>query len=62
MTLTRISLVTAAIAAILNAVVLLGWWALDDATLGAVNIAILAVGAVFHGWNNPNVKIIGKKA
>jgi len=59
--LTKISAVTAALAAILNAVVLLGWWNLDAGQITAINIAIVAVGAAVHSWFNPGVSQFGAK-
>jgi hypothetical protein len=53
--LTRISGVTAAIAAILNAIVLLGWWNLTTDQITAINIAVVAVGTVIHSYFNPNL-------
>ncbi len=54
MTLTRISAVTAAIAAVLNVAVLLGVH-LTSEQLAGINAAIVAVGAAIHVWNNPDV-------
>ncbi len=59
--LTTISGVTAALAAILNAVVLLGWWNLSVDQIAGINVAIAAVGAVVHSYFNPAVPI-GKTA
>ncbi len=53
--LSKISGVTAALAAILNAIVLLGWWNLTADQLAGINAAIVAVGAAIHVWNNPNI-------
>jgi hypothetical protein len=52
--LTKVSGVTAALAAILNVAVLLG---LDLSTdqVAAINAAIVAVGAVVHSYLNPAV-------
>lgn len=55
--LSKISGVTAAIAAILNAVVLLGWWNLTADQIAGINAAIVAVGFVVHSYFNPNVPI-----
>ena len=55
--LTKISAITAAFAAILNAVVLLGWWDLTTDQITGINIAVVAVGAVVHSWFNPAVPI-----
>jgi len=52
--LTKISAVTAALAAILNVIVLLGWNLSPD-QVAAINAAIIAVGAVVHSWWNPAV-------
>jgi hypothetical protein len=54
--LTKISAVTAALAAILNVAVLLG---LDLSTdqVAAINAAIIAIGSAIHAWFNPNVPI-----
>ena len=54
--LTRISAVTAALAAIVNVVVLLGWDLSVD-QVAAINTAIVACGAVIHSWFNPGVPI-----
>jgi len=58
--LTKISAVTAALAAILNAVVLLGWWNLTTDQITGINIAVVAVAAVVHSWFNPTVAIGNK--
>ena len=55
--LTKISGVTAAITAVLNAVVLLGWWDLTTDQVTAITIAIVAVGTVIHGYFNPAIPI-----
>lgn len=55
--LTTISAITAAIAAILNAVVLLGWWDLTADQIAGINVAVVAVGAVVHTILNPQVPI-----
>jgi len=52
--LTRISAVTAALAAIVNVIVLLGWDLSVD-QVAAINTAIVAVGSVAHAWFNPAV-------
>ncbi len=54
MTLTRISAVTAALAAVLNVAVLLGVDLSPD-QLAGINAAIVAVGSAFHVWFNPDV-------
>ncbi len=54
MTLTRISAVTAAIAAVLNVAVLLGVHLTPD-QLAGINAAIVAVGSALHVWNNPDI-------
>ena len=54
--------ITGAITAVLNAVVLLGWWDLSTDQVTAVTIAIVAVGAVIHSYLNPAIKLFGKKA
>ena len=54
--LTKIAAVTAALAAILNVAVLLGWDLSTD-QVAAVNAAIVAVGAVVHSFFNPNVPV-----
>jgi hypothetical protein len=55
--LTTTAAVTAAIAAILNAVVLLGWWDLTPDQMAGINLAVVAVGAVVHTLLNPQVPI-----
>lgn len=59
--LTAVSGVTAAITAVLNAVVILGWWSLSTDQVSSVTIAIIAVGAVIHSYLNPLVKLFGRK-
>jgi hypothetical protein len=54
--LSKISAVTAAVAAIVNVAVLLGW-SLDAEQVAAINGAVVAVGAVVHSWFNPNIPI-----
>lgn len=56
MSLTRISLVTAAIMAVINVVVLFGWDLTTD-QLAGINTALVAIGAAIHGWFNPAVPI-----
>ncbi len=55
--LSKISGVTAALAAILNAVVLLGWWNLSVDQVAGINGAIVAVGFVVHSYFNPAIPI-----
>lgn len=54
--LTRISAITAAIAAIVNVAVLLG---LDLSTdqVAAINAAVIACGAAIHSWFNPGIPV-----
>jgi hypothetical protein len=52
--LTRISAITAALAAIVNVAVLLGW-DLDTDQVAAINTAIVLVGSAIHAWLNPGV-------
>lgn len=54
--LTKISGVTAALAAVVNVVVLLGWDLSTD-QVAAINTAIIALGAVVHSFFNPAVPI-----
>lgn len=54
MTLTKISAVTAAIAAVLNVAVLLGVDLTAD-QLAGINAAIVAIGAAVHVWTNPDL-------
>ena len=54
--LTRISLITAAAAAILNVAVLFGVDLSVD-QVAAINAAIVAVGTAVHAWFNPNVPV-----
>lgn len=58
--LTKVSGVTAAITAVLNAIVLLGWWDLTTDQITAVTVAVVAVGTVVHGYFNPAVPV-GRK-
>jgi len=55
--LTGIAGITAAITAVLNAVVLLGWWDLTTDQVTGVTVAVVAVGAVIHSWFNPSIPI-----
>jgi hypothetical protein len=55
--LSKISGVTAALAAILNAVVLLGWWDLTADQVAGINAAIVAVGFVVHSYFNPSIPL-----
>ena len=55
--LTKISLTTAAITAVLNAVVLLGWWDLTTDQVTGISLAVLAVGTAAHSWFNPAIPI-----
>jgi len=55
--LTAVSGITAAITAVLNAVVLLGWWDLTTDQITGVTVAVVAVGAVVHSWLNPAVPV-----
>jgi hypothetical protein len=52
--LTKIAAVTAAVTAVLNAVVLLGWWNLSADQITGITVAVVAVGAVVHVWVNPD--------
>ncbi len=56
MTLTRISLVTAAVTAAVNLVVLFGV-DLSAEQIAGINTLLLAVGAAVHSWFNPAVPI-----
>jgi len=60
MTLTRISLVTAAIMAAVNLAVLFGWEITADQVAG-INTFVVAVGAAAHGFFNPNVPVGWKR-
>ena len=55
--LTKISAVTAAITAILNAVVLLDIWSLSAEQISGISVAVLAIGSAVHVWVNPDVPI-----
>ena len=55
--LTKISLTAAAATAILNAVVLLGWWDLTTDQITGISVALLAIGAAVHSWFNPAIPI-----
>ena len=48
MSLSAVSGITGAITAVLNAVVLLGWWDLTTDQVTAVTLAIVAVGGVLQ--------------
>jgi hypothetical protein len=52
--LTKIAAVTAAVTAVLNAVVLLGWWNLSADQITGITVAVVAVGSVIHVWVNPD--------
>ena len=52
--LTKISLITAAIIAIINVAILFGV-GIDDEQLAGINTALVAIGAVVHAWFNPDV-------
>ncbi len=54
--LTKISLTTAALIAILNVAILFGL-DIDDEQLAGINTALVAVGAVVHAWFNPAVPL-----
>lgn len=54
MTLTRISLATAVVMAAVNLAVLFGWDITADQVSG-INTLVVAVGALVHGWFNPDV-------
>lgn len=58
--LTKISLTTAAIIAIINVAILFGL-DIDDEQLAGINTALVAVGAVVHAWFNPAVPIGNKE-
>lgn len=55
--LTKISLTTGAVTAILNAVVLLGWWDLSTDQITGISVALLAIGGAVHSWFNPNIPV-----
>lgn len=55
-TLTKISAVTAFLAAALNVAVLLGWDLSTD-QIAAINTAIVGAGAVVHSFFNPEIPI-----
>lgn len=55
--LTKISLTTGAVTAILNAVVLLGWWDLSTDQIAGISVALLAIGGAVHSWFNPNIPV-----
>jgi len=52
--LTKISALTGAVAAVLNAAVLFGLDLSVDQIAG-INVAIVAVGTLIHSWFNPNI-------
>ncbi len=53
--LTKISALTAAITAVLNALVLLEVFNLSTDQIAGINLAVVAVGGLVHTWANPNV-------
>lgn len=53
--------ITGAITAVLNAVVLLGWWDLTTDQITGLTVAVLAVGSVVHSYLNPAIKFFGRK-
>lgn len=55
--LTLISAVTAAVTAVLNAVVLLGWWNLSTDQISGITVAVVAVGTLVHTVFNPAVTV-----
>lgn len=59
--LTGVAAITAAITAVLNAVVALGWWDLTADQVSTVTLAVVAVGTVVHTYFNPAVKFFGVK-
>lgn len=52
--LTKISLATAVVMAAVNLAVLFGWNITADQVAG-INTLVVAVGALLHGWFNPNI-------
>lgn len=56
--LTKISALTAAVAAVLNLVVLFGV-SLEERQIAGINVAIVAIGTLIHIWNNPSIPFIG---
>ena len=55
--LTKISAVTAAVTAVLNAVVLLGWWNLTTEQITGITVAVVAVGSLIHALANPAIPV-----
>lgn len=55
--LTKISAVTAAITAVLNAIVLLGWWDLSTDQIAGITVAVVAIGSMIHVLANPAIPI-----
>ena len=58
LTLTRISLITAAVLAAVNVVAVFGLSLTID-QLGAINVLVTAIGAAVHGWFNPEFGLLG---
>ena len=54
--LTKISAVTALVAAVVNVAVLFGWDITADQIAG-INAAVVAAGALVHTWFNPNIPV-----
>jgi hypothetical protein len=55
--LTKISATTAAITAVVNALVLFDVLSWTDAQIAGVNLAVVALGTLVHAWFNPKIPL-----
>jgi hypothetical protein len=58
---TKIQSLIAAVTAILNVIVLLGWWDLTNEQIAGITTALLAVMGAVRVWFAPEIDIIGEK-
>lgn len=54
---TKISATTAAITAVVNALVLFDVLSWTDAQIAGVNLAVVALGTLVHAWFNPKIPL-----
>jgi hypothetical protein len=58
---TKIQSTVGAITAILNVVVLLGWWSLTDQEIAGITTGLFAVMGAVRVWFAPEVSFVGNK-
>jgi hypothetical protein len=59
MTELRIQSVVGAVTAVLNVVVLLGWWSLTNEEIAGITTGLLAVMGAVRVWFEPKINVVG---